>query len=112
TVPIQVTNTGSKAWTASGPGSVRLIWQIKDPSQRVVSSAAAPIALPPLSPTATTPVTLAFTAPPAVGDYTFTVGLADANGVALAAAGAATGSFTFHVHVAYLVTSVARVPLL
>jgi beta-lactamase class A len=112
TVPIQVTNTGSKAWAASGPGSVRLIWQIKDPSQRVVSSVAPPIVLPPLAPAATTPVTLAFTAPAAVGDYTLTVGLADANGVALAAAGAATGSFTFHVHVAYLVTSVARVPLL
>jgi hypothetical protein len=112
TVPIQVTNTGSKAWAASGPGSVRLIWQIKDPSQRVVSSIAPPIVLPPLAPAATTPVTLAFTAPAAVGDYTLTVGLADANGVALAAAGAATGSFTFHVHVAYLVTSVARVPLL
>jgi beta-lactamase class A len=112
TVPIQVTNTGSKAWAASGPGSVRLIWQIKDPSQRVVSSIAPPIVLPPLAPAATTPVTLAFTAPAAVGDCTLTVGLADANGVALAAAGAATGSFTFHVHVAYLVTSVARVPLL
>jgi beta-lactamase class A len=112
TVPIQVTNTGSKAWAASGPGSVRLIWQIKDPSQRVVSSIAPPIVLPPLAPAATTPVTLAFTAPAAGGDYTLTVGRADANGVALAAAGAATGSFTFHVHVAYLVTSVARVPLL
>lgn len=112
TVPIQVTNTGTKAWSASGPGSVRLIWQIKDPGQHVVASAAAPIPLPPLAPAGTTPVNLAFTAPAAVGDYTFTVGLADANGVALASAGAATGSFTFHVHVAYLVTSVARVPLL
>ena len=112
TLPIQVTNTGSKAWAASGPGSVRLIWQIKDPGQRVVASAAAPIPLPPLAPAATTPVNLAFTAPAAVGDYTVTVGLADANGIALASAGAATGSFTFHVHVAYLVTSVARVPLL
>jgi len=65
-----------------------------------------------LDPAATTPVTLAFTAPAAVGDYTFAVGLADVNGIALAAAGAATGSFTFHVHVAYLVSSVARVPLL
>jgi hypothetical protein len=77
-----------------------------------VASAPAPIPLSPLAPAATTPVTVAFTAPAAVGDYTFTVGLADANGVALASAGAATGSFTFHVHVAYLVTSVARVPLL
>jgi len=112
TLPIQVTNTGTKAWAASGPGSVRLIWQIKDPGQKVVASASAPIALPPLAPAATAPVTLAFTAPAAVGDYTFTVGLADANGVALASAGSATGSFTFHAHVAYLVTSVARVPLL
>jgi len=112
TLPIQVTNTGTKAWAASGPGSVGLIWQIKDPGQKVVASASAPIALPPLAPAATAPVTLAFTAPAVVGDYTFTVGLADANGVALASAGSATGSFTFHVHVAYLVTSVARVPLL
>ena len=112
TLPIQVTNTGTKAWAASGPGSVGLIWQIKDPGQKVVASASAPIALPPLAPAATAPVTLAFTAPAAVGDYTFTVGLADANGVALASAGSATGSFTFHAHVAYLVTSVARVPLL
>jgi beta-lactamase class A len=111
-VPIQVTNTGTKAWTASGPGSVRLIWQIKDPGQRVVASVAGPIPLPALAPAATTSMGLVFTAPAAVGDYTFTVGLADANGVALASAGAATGSFTFHVHVAYLVTSVARVPLL
>ncbi len=112
TLPIQVTNTGTKAWAASGPGSVGLIWQIKDPGQKVVASASAPIALPPLAPAATAPVTLAFTAPAVVGDYTFTVGIADANGVALASAGSATGSFTFHVHVAYLVTSVARVPLL
>ena len=111
-LPIQVTNTGTKTWTASGPGSVRLIWQIRDPGQKVVASSAAPIPLPPLAPAATTPVTLAFTAPAAVGDYTFAVGLADVNGIALAAAGAATGSFTFHVHVAYLVSSVARVPLL
>jgi beta-lactamase class A len=111
-LPIQVTNTGSKAWTASGPARVGLIWQIKDPGQRVVGSTATPIPLPPLAPAATTSLTLAFTAPPAVGDYTFTVGLADANGTALASAGAATGSFTFHVHVAYLVTSVAHVPVL
>jgi beta-lactamase class A len=112
TVPIQVTNTGTKAWTAAGPGSVRLIWEIRDPGKKVVASSPAPIPLPPLAPAATTPATLAFSAPAAVGDYTLTVGLADANGAALASAGTATGSFTFHVHVAYLVTSEARVPLL
>jgi beta-lactamase class A len=112
TQPIQVTNTGTKPWAAAGAGSVRLIWEIRDPGRKVVASSPAPIPLPALAPAATTPVTLAFTAPAVVGDYTFTVGLADANGNALASAGAATGSFTFHVHVAYLVSAVARVPLL
>jgi hypothetical protein len=91
---------------------VRLIWEIRDPGRKVVGSSPAPIPLPALAPAATAPVTLSFTAPAVVGDYTFTVGLADANGNALASAGAATGSFTFHVHVAYLVSAVARIPLL
>jgi beta-lactamase class A len=110
TQSIQVTNSGARAW--SGAGAVRLIWEIRDVTKKLVSSSPAPIALPPLAPAASTTLTLAFTAPAAVGDYTLTVGLADANGIALAQAGAATGSFTFHVHVPYLVTSVARVPQL
>lgn len=112
TVPIQVTNSGTRAWTASGAGSVTLSWEIRDATKKLVSSAPAPIPLPALAPAATTAVTLVFSAPAAVGDYTLTVGLTDANGNALAAAGAATGSFTFHVHVAFLVTSIARVPQL
>ena len=44
-------------------------------------------------------------------DYTFTGG-SPTRTASRQSAGAATGSFTFHVHVAYLVTSVARVPLL
>lgn len=109
---IQVTNSGTKAWTASGTGSVKLIWEIRDATKTLVSSAPAPIPLPALAPAATTAVNLGFTAPTTIGDYTLTVGLTDANGNALAAAGAATGSFTFHVHVAFLVTSIARVPQL
>ena len=57
-------------------------------------------------------MSLAFSAPTVVGDYTMTIGLADASGAGLASAGAATGSFAFHVHPTYLVTSVARVPQL
>jgi beta-lactamase class A len=112
TLPMQVTNSGTKAWTASGAGSVKLSWDIRDATKKLVSSAPAPIPLPALAPAATSAVNLAFSAPAAVGDYTLTVGLTDANGNALAAAGAATGSFTFHVHVAFLVTSIARVPQL
>ncbi len=76
--PIQVTNAGTKPWIASGAGSVRLIWEIRDSTKKVVSTA------------------------PAV----------DANGTALASAGAATGSFTFHVHVPFLVAATTRIPQL
>ena len=109
---IQVTNSGTRPWTASGAGSVKLIWQIADVAKKVVSSSAAPLPLPALAPAASTTLDLAFRAPEAVGDYTLTVGLADANGDALAASGAPTGSFTFHVHLPYLVTAVPRIPLL
>ncbi|MEA2662152.1 MAG: beta-lactamase class [Chloroflexota bacterium] len=109
---IQVSNAGTKAWTASGAGSVKLIWEIRDGAKTVVAASAGPIALPALAPAASTPVSLTFIAPAAVGDYTLTVGLADANGTPLAAAGAATGSFTFHVHLALLVSSIVRVPQL
>jgi beta-lactamase class A len=109
---IQVTNSGSRAWTATDAGSVRLIWEIRDATKKLITSSTAPIALPALASAATASVSLPFTAPAAVGDYTMTVGLADANGIALASAGAATGSFAFHVHPTYLVTSVARLPSL
>jgi beta-lactamase class A len=107
---IQVTNSGTKAWTASGAGSLSLIWDIRDAAANVVASAPAAVPLPALAPAASTSVNFAFTAPAAAGDYTMTVGLADSNGTALASVGAATGSFSFHVHVPYLVTSVTRVP--
>lgn len=112
TLSIPVTNSGAKAWVATGAGSVKLIWEIRDSAKNLVASSPVPIALPALAPAATTTVGLAFSVPAAVGDYTMTVGLADANGVGLASAGAATGSLTFHVHPTYLVSSIARVPQL
>src|SRR5207249_38404 len=92
-LPIQVTNSGAKAWPASGAGSVKLIWEVRDAAKALVSSSPAPIPLPALAPAAPATVTIAFTAPAVVGDYTMTVGLADVNGNALATVGAAIGSF-------------------
>lgn len=106
---IQVTNIGTKAWTATGPGSVGLIWELRDSQNKLVSASTAPIALPALAPAASAGVDVRFGVP-GVGDYTLTVGLADAGGNALAAVGAGTGSFTFHVHLPYQVSAVARVP--
>src|SRR5207237_10256530 len=110
TQAIGITNSGTKAWTATGAGSVRLIWEIRDAVKKVVATSPAPIPLPALAPAATATVNVTFGAPEAIGDYTMTIGLADATGNALAAAGAATGSFGFHVHVPFLVASVARIP--
>jgi beta-lactamase class A len=112
TQAIVVTNSGTKAWATAGAGSVGLIWDIRDTTKKVVASAPAPVPLPALAPASSTSVDLRFSAPEAIGDYTLTVGLADVNGNALAAYGAATGSYGFHVHVPYLVTSVVRVPQL
>jgi len=109
TIPLSVTNAGTKAWTATGPASVGLIWEIRDAQKKLVDSPRAPNPLPALAPVASAPVTLSFTVPPAVGDYTVTVGLVDATGRALSSLGAATGSFTFHAHVAFLVSATARV---
>jgi beta-lactamase class A len=112
TQSIQVTNAGAKAWTASGAGSVRLSWEISDAAKKVVSSSPAPIPLPALAPAASANAVLAFGAPVAVGDYTLTVGLVDVSGVPLSQAGAATGSFSFHVHVPFLVAATSRIPQL
>ena len=109
-VAISVTNTGTKAWTATGPASVGLSWDIRDAQTKVVSSSSTPITLPALAPAASAGLSVPFTVPPAAGDYTVTVGLVDATGRALASLGAATGSFTIHAHVAFLVNSTSRVP--
>ena len=110
TVAIGVTNAGTKPWTAIGPASVGLIWQIRDAQQKPVGSSAVPIPLPALAAAANAPVNLSFTVPPAVGDYTLTIGLVDATGRPLSTLGAATGSFRFHAHVAFLVSAISRIP--
>ena len=109
-VPIAVTNAGTKPWTASGPASVGLTWQIRDAQQKPAGSAPAPIPLPALRAGANAPVDLSFSVPAAAGDYTLTVGLVDASGRSLSPLGAATGSFAFHAHVPYLVAATSRIP--
>ena len=110
TVAITVTNTGGKAWTATGPASVGLGWEIRDAQKKLISSSQAPIPLPALASAATSALKFTFSAPPAVGDYTITVGLVDATGRSLSALGAATGFFTFRTHFAYLVSATTRIP--
>ena len=108
---IQVTNTGSRAWAASGPEAIGLIWEIRDSQKKLVASSLAPLPLPALAPAASANVDVAFDVQ-GTGDYLLTVGLANAGGVALGPLGAGTGSFAFHVHVPYLVSAVVRIPQL
>ena len=112
TVAILVTNAGAKAWTATGPASVGLIWQITDAQKKVVGGSSAPVPLPALAAAASAPVNLTLAIPSSAGDYTVTVGLVDSAGRALAPLGAATGSFSVHAHLPYLVNATTRVPQL
>ena len=109
---VNVTNAGSRAWTASGSASVGLVWEIRDAQKKLVDRSQPPVALPALAPAASGPATVGFTVPAAIGDYSMTVGLADANGNALAPVGAATATFDFHVHVPYLVAARIQLPSL
>ncbi|GAC1702957.1 MAG: hypothetical protein NVS9B6_19620 [Candidatus Limnocylindrales bacterium] len=111
-VAIPVTNAGSTAWTASGAGSIRLIWELRNAQQGLVDRSRAPLPLPALAPSATAPVSVAFVAPAVPGSYTMTVGLVDVAGTALASLGAATATFSFTVHAPYLVGAQVQLPAL
>ncbi len=111
-VSIPVTNAGSAPWTAAGAGSIGLIWELRDSQKALVDRSRAPLALPPLAPRASAPVTISFGTPSTAGSYTMTIGLVDANGTALAALGAATASFRFTAHPPYLIGSRVQLPRL
>lgn len=111
-VSIPVTNAGSAAWTASGPGSIGLIWELRSTQKALVDRSPAPLVLPALAPNATAPVMIRFIAPSAPGSYSITVGLVDGTGTALAALGAATATFAFTAHAPYLVGAQLQLPRL
>jgi hypothetical protein len=69
-----------------------------------------PQPLPPLQPSQTQNVGIAISVPRQPGTYTVTIGLADASGVALAPAGAATATFTLRAHQPYLIIAEIGMP--
>ncbi|GAC1461940.1 MAG: hypothetical protein NVSMB8_13560 [Candidatus Limnocylindrales bacterium] len=62
-VAIPVTNAGSAAWTASGAGSIRLIWELRNAQQALVDRSRVPLPLPALAPRATAPIGVPMVAP-------------------------------------------------
>ncbi len=109
-VTVTVTNAGSSTWSASGPGSVGLIWEMRDDDGALVSSSPSAIRLPALAPSRRTNVGLQLPAPSAPGTFHVTIGLVDSAGRALAQLGAATADFDLRTHQAFLMTAKIGVP--
>ncbi|HLQ05018.1 MAG TPA: serine hydrolase, partial [Verrucomicrobiae bacterium] len=108
-VTVPITNIGSRAWAASGAGSVGLIWELRD-GQGTVLVSSKPQPLPALQPNQTQNVGVAISVPQQPGTYTVTLGLTDANGNALASAGAATATFSLRAHQPYLIAAQIGMP--
>src|SRR2546428_9537890 len=84
-----ITNTGTRAWASSGGGAVGLVWELRNAQGTVLTKASKPQPLPALQPNQTQNVGIAIAVPGQPGTYTVSIGLADANGTALATPGAA-----------------------
>jgi beta-lactamase class A len=109
-ITIPVTNAGSETWNASGAGSFRLVWEMRDSKDALVGTSPAPIALPGLAPGRSANVGVVLAVPKAPGDYRVTIGLVDVNGSGLAKLGTATASFQVRAHQAYILSAATTVP--
>jgi beta-lactamase class A len=109
-ITVPITNAGSVTWNVSGPGSVRLAWEMRDSKDALVATAPTPIALPGLAPGRSANVGVVLAVPQTPGDYKVTLGLVDANGNELAKLGASTASFQVRAHQAFIASAVTAVP--
>jgi beta-lactamase class A len=109
-VTVPITNVGNTGWLSTGPGAVRLTWEMRDSKDVVVATSATPITLPALAPGRSADVAVVLAVPRTPGDYKVTLGLVDANGSGLAKLGAATASFQVRAHQAYIVSAKTVVP--
>jgi len=109
-VTTTVTNAGSDTWTASGPDSVGLIWELRDDPGNLITSSASATRLPALAPGKSANIGLQIFTPFGPGLYHVTIGLVDNTGRALASLGAATATFDVKTHLPYLVTASVGVP--
>jgi len=108
-VTVPITNIGTRAWASTGAGAVGLIWELHN-AQGALLVSSKPQPLPPLQPNQTQNIGLLIAVPQAPGTYTVTLGLADANGNALASSGAATASFSLRAHLPYLIAAQIGMP--
>ena len=110
-VTVPITNAGTRTWAAAGVGSVGLIWELRNTQGQLVANSAKPQTLPPLAPNQTQSVGIDLRVPAQPGAYSVTIGLTDANGLALSVQGAATATFTLRAHRPYLASAQIHMPL-
>src|SRR6266850_736846 len=79
-ITVPVTNAGSETWTASGAGSFRLIWEMRDSKNALIATSATPITLPALAAGRSADVGVVLAVPQTPGDFKVILGLVDANG--------------------------------
>lgn len=104
-ITVPITNAGSSPWTSTGPGSVGLIWEMRDSKDALVATSPTPIALPALAAGRRADLSVVLAMPRTPGEYKVTLGLVDANDNALAKLGAATASFQVRAHRPYLLSA-------
>lgn len=109
-ITVPITNAGTDPWNSGGPGSVGLIWEMRDSKDALVATPPTPIALPVLAPGRSANVGVVLAVPQTPGEYKVTLGLVDANGNRLAKLGAATASFQVRAHLPYIVSAATGLP--
>jgi beta-lactamase class A len=107
---VAVENTGSVAWTATGPGRMSLVWEMRDMAGAVVGRATAPRPLGEVPAGATVVVPLQVAAPQKAGDAKVVLGLVDGSGRALAPLGVATATIAVRVHLPLVAETAVTIP--
>jgi beta-lactamase class A len=109
-ITVPITNAGSETWSGRGPGSFRLIWEMRDGNDVLAATSPTPIPLPGLAPGRSANVGVVLAVPQTPGEYKVTLGLVDVNGNGLAKLGAAVASFRLRAHRPYLVSAATVLP--
>lgn len=107
---IGIENAGDVAWAAGGPGSVGLVWEMRDSTNAVTARGPRPIPLGEVRPGGALTLPLAVAAPQRAGDARLLLGLADAAGRALAPLGVATATVLLRVHLPVVAETSVRIP--
>ncbi len=107
---VDVENTGDDGWTATGPGRISIVWELRDNANAVLARAPKALPLGPVAPGGSVRVPLVVGVPTRAGDAKLVVGLQDASGRALSSLGVATASIPVRIHLPFVAATTVRIP--